>query len=98
MTLSSPALKSVTDVVAALAVQVKDPVLFSFPSRMLLTTWLTSRGLSASVGSRRKLASAKSVPLYIYALSKVPVSREVHAKPVEPALIPMKAKPIVSQS
>lgn len=38
MMLSLPARKSVTAVVAALAVQVNEPVLFSLPSSTLLTT------------------------------------------------------------
>ena len=95
--LSSPALKSVIAVVAALAVHVKVPVLFSLPSNIPLTTWLTSRGLSADVGRRRKLALAKASTLDIYALSKVPSARNVHAEPVEAALIAVQAKPVISQ-
>ena len=95
--LSSPALKSETVVVAALAVHVKVPVLFSLPSNMLLTTWLISRGFSASVGRRRKLALAKASALHVNTLSKVPLAGYVHAEPVEAALIAVQAKPVISQ-
>ena len=95
ITLLRPARKSVTEVVVALAVQVNDPVLFSLPSRMLFTTWLISRGFVASVGSLRKLASAKSPALDVYALRKTPVSADTHSGPMESALHSMLAKPFV---
>lgn len=89
MMLSAPARKSVTTVVVALVVQVKLPVELSLPSSIPLTTWLISLGLSASVGRRRKLASAKCSTLYIDALREIPSAADVHAEAMKAPLIAM---------
>jgi hypothetical protein len=96
--LSLPALKSTMAVVAALAVQVNEPVLFNFPSKILLTTCDIWRGLSASYGSLRKLPSAKSPTLKLNALCVTPVSFDIHASAMKTPLNTMLTKAFVSQT
>ncbi len=60
ITLSPLALKSVTVVLVALAVRVKDPVEFSLPSSSKFTALLTSLGVPPAWGRRRKLKLALS--------------------------------------
>ncbi len=97
MMLSAPARKSVTTVVVALVVQVKLPVELSLPSSIPLTTWLISLGLSASVGRRRKLASAKCRTLYVNALSEIPRAADVHAKAMKAPLIAVQTIAVCQQ-